>query len=273
MTKVPLGVVVPTLNAARTLDATLTALEPIVAAGADVLLVDGGSADATLDIATKRGYRFLNQPGGLYSALNVGFRQLSTEWLTWINADDLLYEDTVSQRLENHGNASVLYGRVDFIDFAGRFMHSWASAPARDLLRLYRGGYSPLLQQGTLFRNTVFKSLDGFNESYCLVGDADFWWRALEAGYVFQQSKHPPVAAFRLHGSQLSQIHKTAMLQEHHRMVSAHGGRACSIRSVIATCMWRAGNLPSYLMRSLRRHQLDGRLCIPSSYDISRSVD
>lgn len=268
-----LAVVVPALNAAATLAATLESLRPAMQVGAEVIVVDGSSTDGTMEIAKERGVRVEHCGGGMYAALNHGFRLLRSDWFTWINADDLLYADRLAGRLQSAGNADVLYGPVDFIDLAGRFVHSWTSASPADLLPLYQAGYSPLLQQGTLFRRRVFETIGGFDETYQFVGDADFWWRALEAGMSFHRCTHPPVAAFRLHGGQLSQRHASPMRAEHDRMVDAHGGRRRSLRSWLALCRFRGRNLPSYLVRCLRRRDLEGSVRLPGSYDVVRESD
>ncbi len=268
-----LGVVVPTLNAAATLAATLESLRPAMQVGAEVVVVDGGSADCTIEIAKACAVRVEQCGGGMYAALNHGFRSLRSDWLTWINADDLLYADRLVGRIQSAGNADVLYGPVDFIDPAGRFVHSWTSASPADLLPLYRAGYSPLLQQGSLFRRRVFEQIGGFDETYRFVGDADFWWRALEVGKSFQRCTHPPVAAFRLHGGQLSQQYAGAMQAEHDRMVTSNGGRRRSLRSWLALCRFRGRNLPSYLVRCLRRRDLEGGVRLPGSYDVVRESD
>jgi len=238
--------------------------------GAEVVAVDGGSTDSTVEIANGRGVRVEHCGGGMYAALNHGFRSLRSDWFTWINADDLLFSDRLVGRLQSASNADVLYGPVDFIDLAGRFVHSWTSASPADLLPLYRAGYSPVLQQGTVFRRKVFEQLRGFDDTYRFVGDADFWWRALEAGKSFQRCTHPPVAAFRLHGGQLSQRYAGLMQAEHDRMVAAHGGRRRSLRSWLALCRFRGRNLPSYLVRCLRRRDLEGGVRLPCSYDVVR---
>lgn len=272
MSRINLGIVIPTFNAASTISATLDALRPAVAATAKVVVVDGGSTDDTLSIAAGCDVRLQHSGDGLYGALNTGFRSLETEWMTWINADDLLFCDTVATRLADSGDAQVLYGCVDFIDLQGRFMHSWQSAAPGSLLSLYRGGYSPLLQQGTLFHRSVFDTVGGFDASYSFVGDADFWWRALEAGFLFKRQRGPPVAAFRLHERQLSQRYRTAMRQEHATMVANHGGISQAWRARCLSIGWRVGNVPGYLLRALRRRDIEGRARFARSYEVARSI-
>jgi glycosyltransferase involved in cell wall biosynthesis len=265
-----LGVVVPSLNAAPTIVSTLRSLEPAVAAGAQVLVVDGGSTDGTMEAARTAGVPVLHHDGGMYAALNAGFRQLPCDWLTWINADDLLYCSALWQRLAEVGDAAVTYGPVDFLDTRGRFVHCWRSARPGDLLRLYRAGYSPLLQQGTLFRRRVYEELGGFVEDFRLVADADFWWRALERGFSFRRSSHPPVAGFRLHPEQLSQRWAGDMKLEHQRMVDAHGGQRRTPGSWLALGRHRCHNLSGYIVRALRRRDLEGNTRLAASYDVVR---
>jgi len=267
--RLPLAIVVPTLNAEAHLATSLAALKPAIRLGASVTIVDGGSTDRTTAIAHEHGIRVLAAAGSMYAALNAGFRAASEPWLTWINADDVLFCDHLEQRLAVAGSADITYGRVDFIDSQGRFIHSWLSAPPKFLSPLYRSGYSPLLQQGTLFRRAVFERLGGFDERYRFVGDADFWWRAVEAGFHFARSRHPPVAEFRIHPAQLSSAHALEMNHEHASMVAEHGGR-WRPSALGPLAVWRLENVGAYSMRLLRRAQLDGAIRLAPSYDIPR---
>jgi len=91
-----------------------------------------------------------------------------------------VYADALVARVRDDGAADVVYGKVDFIDREGRFVHCWRYPRSPGLLTLYRAGYSPVLQPRVLFRRFVFDTLGGFDETLGFVGDADFWCRALE---------------------------------------------------------------------------------------------
>lgn len=263
-----LGVVVPARNAAETIAATLLGLRSLVNIGTRVIVVDGCSTDGTAALAESLGFEVIRRPCSLYEAIDIGFAELDREWLTWINADDILYAEGIPQRLGEAGDADLLYGPVDFIDSQGRFLHCWHSAAPRDLLTLYRAGYSPLLQQGTLFRRSLYVRADGFRQTYSLVADADFWYRCLELGARCKRIRHPPVAAFRLHGDQLSRRNADEMVTQHAAMTVANGGRCDPLAAGIALARFRTANWPSYLIRSLRRVDLEGRIRLPGSYEL-----
>ena len=263
-----IGVVVPTLNAAQTLGETLSSLRRN-ADVADIVVVDSGSSDATQVIARKNGVRVIGMPAeGMYAAINLGCRNLTTRWLTYLNADDVAFDWGRSLALGEDRSADIVYGTVDFIDAAGRFLHSWTSARPGRLLGLYQAGVSPLLQQGTLFRSQVFQSLGGFDARLRLVGDADFFLRALLAKFQFARLNHPSVAAFRLHADQLSRRHAHDMKAEHRLMLSRHGISPSPARMAVAAASYRLTHLRQYALRALRSHDLMGRTALAGSYSI-----
>jgi len=263
-----LGVVVPTLNSAAYLAETLASLHRIPQIS-QVVLVDSGSTDGTLDIAAAApNVEILRDaPIGLYPAVNYGLRRLTTAWLTYLNGDDLLHSAGITRLLMNRGNADILYGPVDFITADGVFLHSWHSAHPRDVLHLFQAGMSVILQQGTLFRRTLFSALGGFSNSWTLVSDADFWWRAAENGARFNRITSPPVASFRIHRGQLSQRHKALMIEEHKLMIHAHGAPAGLLAGFCARTRYRSARWRSYLLRYLRRADIDGTCRLKGSYE------
>lgn len=85
---IALGVVIPTLNAAGGLAGTLRALSvPTPGLSVDVVVVDGGSTDATLDIAQRFGARIATAEGGRGPQLAEGARAVLGDWLLFLHAD------------------------------------------------------------------------------------------------------------------------------------------------------------------------------------------
>jgi glycosyltransferase involved in cell wall biosynthesis len=262
-----LGVVVPTLNCASFLADTLASIRraPIVS---QIVVADSCSTDGSLDIAAAAGVDILRDaPKGLYAAVNAGIRRLSTPWVTYLNGDDVFQSLGITRLFAERTNYDVLYGPVDFITQDGAFLHCWHSARPSDVLPLFRSGVSPVLQQGTLFRRSLFEALGGFSERWRFVSDADFWWRAAEAGARFHRITHPPVASFRMHPGQLSHIHKTRMHEEFLHMAATHASKAGALASWWRRSRYRAANGRSYLLRALRQGDLSGRLLLRGSYD------
>lgn len=85
-----LSIVVPVLNEASTLATRLAALAPFRERGAELLLVDGGSVDDTLSLASAHADRALVAPRGRASQLNAGVCAAQGEVLLFLHADTQL---------------------------------------------------------------------------------------------------------------------------------------------------------------------------------------
>ncbi len=87
-----ISVIIPTLDAERELAATLTALVPASIAGVvrEVIIVDGGSNDATLTIADDAGAHILSCAKGRGSQLATGAEAAAGPWLLFLHADTML---------------------------------------------------------------------------------------------------------------------------------------------------------------------------------------
>ena len=90
-----LSVVIPTLNAEKSLAATLAALVPGVVDGLvrEVIISDGGSTDATLAIADEAGCTVVSGPAGRGGQLARGAAAARGGWLMFLHGDTVLETD------------------------------------------------------------------------------------------------------------------------------------------------------------------------------------
>ncbi|QJR12826.1 hypothetical protein DSM104443_03919 [Usitatibacter rugosus] len=108
-----LSIVVPALNEAASIGACLARLQAARRAGAEVIVVDGGSADATREIAAPLADRVIESPRGRALQMNAGARASSGTVLLFLHADTILPESAVlalARGLESSGRA---WGRFD----------------------------------------------------------------------------------------------------------------------------------------------------------------
>ena len=85
-----LSVIIPTLNAAAALPASLAALADGGAVIGEIVVSDGGSSDGTADIARAAGCRVVEGPRGRGVQLGAGAGAARGDWLLFLHADTCL---------------------------------------------------------------------------------------------------------------------------------------------------------------------------------------
>ena len=106
-----LSIVMPVLNEAAGIGEALAALAPLRARGHEVIVVDGGSTDDTVELATSRCDQVLAAPRGRALQMNAGARAATGDALVFLHADTRLparADEEIAQAL-----AQASWGRFD----------------------------------------------------------------------------------------------------------------------------------------------------------------
>ena len=114
-----LSIIMPVLDEGEGIAAALDALGPLRAGEVEVIVVDGGSRDATVQRARLRADRVLTAPRGRALQMNAGAEKAAGDVLLFLHADTRLppaAEHVILNGLEYTGRA---WGRFD-VTIAGR---------------------------------------------------------------------------------------------------------------------------------------------------------
>ena len=117
-----LSVIVPCLNEAAGIADALEALAPLRARGAEVIVVDGGSADATPALAATRADLVLKAPRGRAVQMNHGARRARGETLLFLHADTRLPEHADALVRDGLARSGKSWGRFDVRITGARFL-------------------------------------------------------------------------------------------------------------------------------------------------------
>jgi rSAM/selenodomain-associated transferase 2 len=172
-----LAIVIPVLDEAATIESTLARLGPLRGRGSAVIVVDGGSTDATPQLAAPLADRVLAAPRGRALQMNAGARcdeAAAADVLLFLHADTRLPEEADRIVLRALANSERCWGRFDVtLDAAGwplrlvEFMMNWRSR----LTGIATG------DQAIFVERSAFVALDGF-APLPLMEDIDFCRRA-----------------------------------------------------------------------------------------------
>lgn len=171
------SLIVPTLNGEATLDACLASVKGQTMQDFELVLVDGGSSDRTVEMARTLepvlGDRLIlhaGSDGGVYDAMNRGVGLARGDWLLFLGADDRLHEDETLARvaafIRRSGDSDLVYGDVVMRSTSKRYGGQF------DLDRLLFT--ENICHQAVFYRRDLFARLGLYNLRYRIWADWDF---------------------------------------------------------------------------------------------------
>ena len=122
--------------------------------GIELLVMDGGSTDGTVELLKGFGDRITwvsEKDRGQSDAVNKGIRRARGRFLAWLNSDDILYPGALSKAaafFKAHPETMWIYGRCNIIDGEDREVRRWITRYKNLLLRNFR--YEKLLVENFL---------------------------------------------------------------------------------------------------------------------------
>lgn len=108
-----ISVIVPTLNESDSIVATLDRLKPFRMDGHEVIVVDGGSQDETVKLATSRADKIIKSAPSRAQQMNIGASHASGDVLWFLHADTLVPADAAQLILRVFENQKNQWGRFN----------------------------------------------------------------------------------------------------------------------------------------------------------------
>jgi rSAM/selenodomain-associated transferase 2 len=159
MSHVKISVIIPVLNEEKTIAKTLEAL--IGLAPHEIIIVDGGSDDRTLEICNQLRAKALSSPSGRAQQMNYGACQASGDVLLFLHADTRLPHSAFRDIAAALSDPHCLGGRFD-VDLEGEhWMLKVIGAMINARSRLSKIGTG---DQAIFVKRSVFEALGGYPE-------------------------------------------------------------------------------------------------------------
>ncbi len=184
-----IAVIIPTLNEAKLLPETLSCIRANDAAH-ELLAVDGGSEDGTVQLAGAGGARVIHSPKRQRAfQMNLGAQQARSDFFLFLHADTWIGPNALQQIEKTLDLPSVVGG-----GFARRFQ---GASPVLRLTCRIGEARSRLLgwffgDQGIFARRSAFERIGGFRE-WPLFEDIDFCRRLSRLGSL--TTLRPPIVS------------------------------------------------------------------------------
>jgi len=182
-----ISIVVPNLNGGETLGATLSSLVEQRYPDLEILVVDGGSQDGSLDVIRRFqsdiAWWVSESDRGQTHAINKGFARAGGDIVNWLCSDDVLLPGAlgyVGRVFRHNPELDVLAGagNIVFQDAAARNTRCSPGPRDLDLLPAWNG----IMQQSCFWRRALMCRKPPLDESFHYAMDMEFWCWLKAAG-------------------------------------------------------------------------------------------
>lgn len=187
-----LSIVIPSYNQGDYIEDTIKSIIDQTHNDVEILILDGGSKDKTIDIIKKYqdhiAYWQSCKDNGQSDAINQGFQRANGEFVTWLNSDDILLPKTISRVIEfikNNGTYNFFLGNVVWMNKSGNVIQSYKVERENSYWNkrflLSNGGPSAFIRKSTL------EKIGFLREDFFYMMDTELWYRLIATGNPFKR--------------------------------------------------------------------------------------
>lgn len=176
-----ISIIIPTLNEAKYLERALKSIKNQTSQAFEIIIVDGGSIDNTLEIAKRYTDVIVVKESNIAQARNAGAKLAKGELLIFLDADSAIAPNFISKCIEifNSKKIAAIYGK----------MVPFEEERTLKFRLLAAIGYSLVPKLSLLFKNPIFpgacivvrksdfESINGFREDLDTIEDIDLYRR------------------------------------------------------------------------------------------------
>jgi glycosyltransferase involved in cell wall biosynthesis len=216
-----ISVVIPCYNSAEWLPQTLASVLAQTFQNIEIIAIDDGSTDNTLDLLHSFGdkVRFESGPNrGVSVARNIGTKLATGEFIQYLDADDIILPTALEQKLNalEHNDADVAYSNWQKLEEQSDHTFEPGDVVARAMKEIHRDPQIALFSDfwsppaALLYRRRIIEKIGSWNETLPIIQDARFF---LDAALWHGTFVHVPetLAIYRVHQtSSLSKRNKFA---------------------------------------------------------------
>jgi glycosyltransferase involved in cell wall biosynthesis len=222
------SVIIPAYNAAEWIAETVESVLTQTYDNLEVIVVNDGSVDHTVDIADKalrKGrlpYRIVDQENsGPSSSRNRGWRAARGSWVQFLDADDLLHPRKIEVQVGKHRStpiADVIYSDWQRLRWTGSI---WEKEKCIYTPVIRGDALADVLQTSNfihlasaLFSLSALHRAGGFDETHWLIEDVELCIKiAMEKGVFVKASSAEPLSWYRDRTHSLSKSDPTAFVE------------------------------------------------------------
>ncbi len=220
-----ISIIIPVYNGSNYLREAIDSALSQTYRNLEVIVVNDGSTDdgQTEAIVKTYGSRirsFYKENGGVASALNLGIRNMTGEYFSWLSHDDLYYPEKIERQIKHlerkTDKQTIMFCGCEIIDKDSNLISrpkihkDYLKNIYLTILSTSIGGCSLLIPK------QCFEHVGVFNENLTTTQDNEMWLRIAKQGFAYEYLPEFLVKS-RLHPEQGSNIMKPYHQKERQR--------------------------------------------------------
>ena len=231
-----ISIVTVTFNAASVLEPTMESVRRQTFQDYEHIIVDGGSPDTTLAIASRYSGTHVSihsrPDSGIYHGMNRGLKHASGKYVLFLNAGDRFADEkTLARYAEGcREGMDIIYGETLVVDGDGNVLRPrHHSVPAVLTLRSYLGGML-VCHQAFMVRRAIAPA---YSREFRLSADYEWCLACIERSALIRRLNLNAVTIHYLEGG-MSQKKKMASLRERFVIMKRRFGLLPTLRAHLA---------------------------------------
>lgn len=176
-----ISVIIVTYNAAKTLEEALISVLNQTYKNFELIIIDGKSTDQTVNIIDKYNarinYWISEKDAGIYDAMNKGIAVSTGEWILFLGADDVFFENNMLTRIfdADQLDCDFIYGDI-VLKSRNKII-----GMERDFFGLIDKNIS---HQAIFYKKKIFDKIGIYNSHYPILADYDLNLRIFKDGEI-----------------------------------------------------------------------------------------
>lgn len=192
------SIITVVLNNAEGLSNTIQSVRKQTYENIELIIIDGGSVDNTLDVIKKNeesiAYWISEKDSGIFDAMNKGQHRASGDYVLFLNSGDVFYNNAVLEdifsNLDND-KQSIIIGKIS-CEYNKSQM--WVVTPRKDMALFYSPPHQAMFIPRSIY------SQYNYNRYLKMLGDRDYWLRLAKDGLYHVVTVDRIVAKYDLSG-------------------------------------------------------------------------
>lgn len=184
MSKHPkISIITCCFNAASTIEKTLQSVTSQKFKNYEQIIIDGGSTDGTSEIVNKYPHVSIvisEKDNGIYDAFNKGLNEATGEYVGFLNADDIYFDENSLEYIAdgfNEEKVDCVFGNLVYVNEKESVVRYWKSKPYKP--NQFQKGWVPA--HPTFYcKKECFEKYGNFDEKFWISADFDLMMRFLE---------------------------------------------------------------------------------------------